>query len=156
MTKVQWKHPDFPDIYYFVADNTTVDAVNLLIQTSCSTNNDAVGVPFDPTLPSELHPELVVQWYRASSAALFLDGYNNTIATSYNAPATNQSALMSVALQTPLPSTINEGFLKCLNDTVIETIPIYSSGYARLSSEPSPCLLLVMLAFLLPYVLKYI
>ena len=67
-------------------------------------------------------PGEVVQYYRASSVALTLDGYNNTAALSGDANAT----------AVPLPSNIDTTLLTCLNDTIGEAVPLFEDAAMRL------------------------
>jgi hypothetical protein len=79
---------------------------------------------FDRDAPlAAVAPEQVVQWYRASSFALSLDGYNNTAALPANAPASNTSAAPSMP-DTPLPAAVSGTFLACLNSTIAAAVPL--------------------------------
>ncbi|KAJ6514272.1 hypothetical protein C8R47DRAFT_944715, partial [Mycena vitilis] len=59
-------------------------------------------------------PEQVVQHYRASFAALTLDGYNDT---AIFAPE-NSTA------DTPLPSGVDKNLFDCLNSTIGPAVPL--------------------------------
>jgi hypothetical protein len=63
---------------------------------------------------SEIKPEQSIQYYRASSIVLTLDGYNNTAVLSDNDDAPDA----------PLPSDANSNFIYCVNSTI--------GGYAPL------------------------
>jgi len=67
-----------------------------------------------------------VQYYRASSVVLTLDGYNNTAALSNDTNATN----------TPLPASVNTTFLDCLNQTIGAAVPLIDAS-ARLWGQPA-------------------
>jgi len=110
-----------PDTYRLLSDTVTVtslissitDSCNTLLSTTSITPAEYRGDDLD--LPK---PEQVIQYYRASSVALSLDGYNNTGALSDDPNAPN----------TPLPSTIDTSLLSCLNTTIGRTVPLVDSG----------------------------
>jgi hypothetical protein len=65
-----------------------------------------------------------VQYYRASTVALTLDGYNNS--ATFNDDNSNEDAM------SPLPGGIDMDLLNCLNATVGEAVPLID-GAAGLS-----------------------
>ncbi|TEB28029.1 hypothetical protein FA13DRAFT_1765191 [Coprinellus micaceus] len=73
--------PNTPSTFRFLADNTTVALMDLEVKAECGSllDSNATTSPLvfweSDTTPA---PEQVVQYYRASSAVLTLDGYNNT------------------------------------------------------------------------------
>jgi len=69
-------------------------------------------------------PEQVIQWYRASSFALSLDGYNNSAALASNQPASNSSTDYTRLPDTPLPEGLNMTFMNCVNYTIGESVPL--------------------------------
>jgi len=72
-----------------------------------------------------------VQYYRASSVVLALDGYNNTAALNDTKP---------VGPPAPLPSTIDVDLLKCINATIGASVPLVgNSGHTH--GEPTLLLL---------------
>ncbi|CCA71842.1 hypothetical protein PIIN_05777 [Serendipita indica DSM 11827] len=81
---------------------------------------------FDPSNPSSIsqpRPENVIQYYRASSFAVTYPGYKNTFAL-----GSNISTSQTFADSSPLPSRIaNSGFLRCINDTIGNALPIADS-----------------------------
>ena len=77
-------------------------------------------------------PEQVVQYYRASSFALSLDGYNNTAALPSNAPASNDSSPVQMA-DTPFPSGLNTTFLECVNSTTAASVPLLDASKKKFS-----------------------
>ncbi|KAF4614854.1 hypothetical protein D9613_002974 [Agrocybe pediades] len=112
--------------FRLVADNETVTSLIQDIQADCSSNlkdPDSITATnyFDnSTVPQ---PEQTVQYYRASSVALTLDGYNNTGALQDdNTP------------DTPLPSNLDNDLLTCLNTTIGEAVPLVDSASFRLSA----------------------
>ncbi|VDC04650.1 unnamed protein product [Peniophora sp. CBMAI 1063] len=107
--------------FHFLADNSTVLAVLPLIRANCSlhgnlNNATSSSVPFAYTEENSTSPHAVdaVQYYRASSAVLTLEGYNNTVVLS-NVP--NATAL-------PLPASVDQTLLTCLNATIGPAIPL--------------------------------
>ena len=111
------------EIYRIVADNSSVISVFQALVSNCSVTNSSDISPYYPSNNTWPVPEQVVQYYRASSFALSLDSYNNTAALASNAPVTNTSTPKSVPVS-PLPNSINNTFLVCLNTTVGASIPL--------------------------------
>ncbi|KAJ7302336.1 hypothetical protein DFH08DRAFT_74072 [Mycena albidolilacea] len=112
--------------FRLVADNNTVADLMTDITTNCSQFLTAASI--NATLPTPFSnasgaPEQVVQYYRASSVALTLDGYNNTAVF---APE-NSTA------DTPLPTGIDTNLLGCLNATIGIAVPLVD-GAAGLSA----------------------
>lgn len=114
--------------YHLIADNTTVTDLIGDITTDCSANLDTsktstVPSNYNDTDPSSPQPESAVQYYRASSVALTLDGYNNTAALED-----------AGAADTPLPSNIDTTLLQCLNTTIGAAVPLVDGANARWAS----------------------
>lgn len=61
-------------------------------------------------------PEQAVQYYRASSITLTLDGYNDTTALNASAGVNDT--------HTPLPSWADNGLLDCVNQTISQGSPL--------------------------------
>ncbi|KAF8912054.1 hypothetical protein CPB84DRAFT_1761155 [Gymnopilus junonius] len=115
--------------FRLVADNTTVANLIPAITSNCSSSlsnpSSITASPYNDSSPAP-KPEQTVQYYRASSVALTLDGYNNT--GSLEAEGTPD---------TPLPNNIDTTLLDCLNQTVGAAVPLVGSANARWSSPPS-------------------
>jgi hypothetical protein len=118
-------------IYRIVGDNSSVISVIQSLVSSCNINQTAPYV-YQPTQyynpnatdnSSLPRPEQIIQYYRASSFALSLDGYNNTMALSSNTPSSNTSQPANMT-QTPLPTNLNQTFLDCLNSTIGNELPL--------------------------------
>jgi len=112
--------------YHLVADNSTVSAILNALESNCSLSTHPTPALFNPQDTSEPQPEQVIQYYRSSSIALTLDGYNNSAADSSDPNA----------VDTPLPSSLNSTFLVCINQTIAASAPIEddaSSGTATSS-----------------------
>ena len=60
-----------------------------------------------------------MQYYRASSVTLLLDGYNDTSALSDDANTT---------APVPIPAWVDTALLDCLNDTIGEAVPLISTS----------------------------
>ncbi|KAF9076787.1 hypothetical protein BDP27DRAFT_1312584 [Rhodocollybia butyracea] len=115
-------------IYRILADNTTVVDLISDIHSNCSshlTSNSASSassaIAYNSSAPDAPQPGQVVQYYRASSVALTLDGYNNSAVYS----GTNTTA------DDPLPSGIDTTLLSCMNDTIGVSVPLVDAGSAR-------------------------
>ena len=108
--------------FYFVSDNDTATAMVPILQQNCSSVlNSGVSntpVPYNVSDPNAPKPEQVVQYYRASSAALMLAGYNNTAQLSDNTSLPD----------TPLPTNIDTNLLTCLNQTIGVAIPLVDAA----------------------------
>lgn len=68
------------------------------------------------------NPEQAIQYYRASSVVLTLDGYNDT--TALNASAGPDDP------HTPLPTWVNSSMLDCLNQTIGAAVPLVDASTA--------------------------
>lgn len=108
--------PNTPSTFRFLSDNTTVALMDIEVKAACGSMLDS-NVTTPPlvfwesdTTPA---PEQVVQYFRASSALLSLDGYNNT--ATYAVEGTADS---------PLPDNVNQNLLSCLNSTIGSTLPL--------------------------------
>ncbi|KAF8985212.1 hypothetical protein BDQ17DRAFT_1169730, partial [Cyathus striatus] len=102
--------------FRLLSDNTTVTTLISTVQSNCTSFllNSSSIVPQAYTDNSSLpQPEQTVQYYRASSVALTLDGYNDTAALSSGGGS-----------DTPLPSWVDRNMLECLNDTIGTSVPL--------------------------------
>ena len=109
------------ETYRLVGDAASVDYVLHNAVYKCEMVNGTVQNL------TAFHPETTIQWYRASSFALTLDGYNNTAALPSNAPLSNDSPPSNIP-STPLPTALNSTALFCLNSTIAATLPILEPG----------------------------
>ena len=121
--------------FHIVSDNSTVFSLIGSITANCTvaSNSSTSPVPFNGNATDPL-PEQAVQYYRASSVALTLDGYNNTDALTGNETT-----------PPPLPSGIDNNLLNCLNATIGEAVPLFNGACA--SSLPMPSMGLVGLVY---------
>ncbi|KAJ7513078.1 hypothetical protein B0H11DRAFT_17357 [Mycena galericulata] len=112
-----------------VSDNSTVAALMSDISANCSSWLIPSSITnFTTTLPTPFNvsaapaePEQVVQYYRASSVALTLDGYNNS---AVYAPENSTT-------DTPLPAGIDTNLLECLNATIGLAVPLVGGAPGR-------------------------
>lgn len=63
-------------------------------------------------------PEEAIQYYRASTIVLTLDGYNNSAGVQENSTA-----------DVPLPSWVNQSMLECVNETIGAAAPLIDAGH---------------------------
>ncbi|KZV85904.1 hypothetical protein EXIGLDRAFT_653630 [Exidia glandulosa HHB12029] len=111
----------FVSTYHLIADHDTVTALISSISSNCTgISNAPLQASALASNASSLAPETAIQYYRASSVALTLDGYNNTAALSNDTSAT---------AMTPIPSAVNMTFLTCLNETIGASVPLVDSAH---------------------------
>lgn len=120
--------------FHVVSDNSTVTSLISSIDANCTFGPGSSSSPssFNGSA-SDPKPEQAIEYYRASSVVLTLDGYNNTVALG-NDP--NTTAV-------PLPSGIDMTLLNCLNYTIGEAVPLISSAHTRIGIS-SPILLVII------------
>jgi hypothetical protein len=143
-----------------VADYESLKATVDAISSNCSAYvnttylSSADPTAFSITDSNVPKPEQVVQYYRASTAALTLDGYNNTgalvslsqwMANSSDWDADN-AGMQSVMEDAPLPDNLNQTLLGCVNVTIGESIPLVDPDSGALSLAPCQSLLTGVLA----------
>jgi hypothetical protein len=106
--------------FHVLSDNFTALALMNTVQLNCSYNqnltfiNSTSPLPYNDTDPNSPKPEQAIQYYRASSVVLTLDGYNDTAALS------NDTTLPD----TPLPANVDVMLLGCLNQTIGLSVPL--------------------------------
>ena len=112
---------------HVVADNSTVHSLIESVATKCALANTALtAVPLSNTsVTDQPRPEQAVQYYRASSAVLTLDGYVNAATFDSDANATN----------TPISGNLDFGFINCVNQSIGSTIPLVESNGALGSAQ---------------------
>lgn len=110
-------------IFQLVADNTTVASLVTSLSSNCSTYlGSSVAtkpIPFNASDPAAPKPEQVIQYYRASTIALTLDGYNNTATMASDTP------------DTALPSNVDLSLMNCLNQTIGVNAPLIDGAIPR-------------------------
>ncbi|KAJ7761500.1 hypothetical protein DFH07DRAFT_815202 [Mycena maculata] len=121
--------------FRILADNITVVDLIADITANCSTSlsssSDTLPSPYNDTTTLPPQPEQVVEYYRASSIALSLDGYNNTAI--FEAEGTPD---------VPLPTNIDTTLLDCLNQTIGLAAPLIDSAGSQWEALPNNITLL--------------
>jgi len=109
-----------------LSDKNTVESLIGSLKSNCSSNLNQTGTsnsttPFtnQSTVPL---PEQALQYYRASSVVLTLNGYNDTAALN-NTQDPNASRLSA-----PLPNGTDTTLLTCLNETLGLAVPLVDAG----------------------------
>lgn len=105
-------------VFHFIADNSTAQVVLPILRANCDLNTDAssaVLFAYTGTNASDASPVDAVQYFRASSAVLTLEGYNNTAAL---------SSTLNLSAFPPLPTDTDTTLLACLNTTIGASIPL--------------------------------
>jgi len=109
-------------VFRILSDNTTItsliDSINQNCSSHLSSSSSKSLSPFNISSPNAPQPEQAIQYYRASSAVLTLDGYNNS-ATFSNCENTPDA---------PLPSNIDMQLLGCLNQTIGLAVPLVNGS----------------------------
>lgn len=115
--------------FHLLADNATVTSLIDSVAANCTLGNTTalVATPLNTSDPNEPRPEQAVQYYRASSVVLTLDGYNDTAALSSD----NSTA------DAPLPSWVDTSFLNCLNQTIGAAVPLVDGSLGLHWNTPS-------------------
>jgi len=110
--------------FRLVSDNTTVTDLIVNIRANCSSSltssTAATPSPFNESASDAPKPEQAVQYYRASSVALTLDGYNDTAAL-------EQEGTPDAAL----PTNIDAKLMNCLNQTIGLAVPLIDGADVR-------------------------
>ncbi|KAI0353843.1 hypothetical protein OH77DRAFT_1550857 [Trametes cingulata] len=117
MTQAAFSSNSTNTTFHVVADNSTVTALIASIKANCTvaSNSSSVPLAFSGNA-SDPKPEQAIQYYRASSVVLTLDGYNDTTALTTN--DTN-------AAHVPIPTNIDTTLLNCLNSTIGQAVPLF-------------------------------
>lgn len=125
--------------FHVLSDNSTVSSLISSIDANCSSSlsssSSTSPQAYNGSAPDAPQPEQTIQYYRASSIVLTLDGYNNSATLSSNPNATDSS----------LPPGIDMTLMDCLNQTIAFSAPLVSSAGMRLSIGPSSAPFLGML-----------
>lgn len=122
--------------FHVLSDNSTIASLITSIHTNCSSSLSSSSSTspraYNASEPGAPQPEQAIQYYRASSVVLTLDGYNNSATLSNDPNATDS----------PLPSGIDMTLLDCLNQTIALSAPLVNSAGRRWSTGPSSASLL--------------
>lgn len=140
MTEATFASNSANTTFHILSDNSTVSSLIFSIDANCSSflSDSSSTSPqiYNTLVLGSPQPEQAIQYYRASSIVLTLDGYFNLATLSINPNATDFS----------LPSGIDMTLLDCLNQTIGLSAPLVSSaGLPRRSTGPSSTSLLGLL-----------
>ncbi|KZV89946.1 hypothetical protein EXIGLDRAFT_720847 [Exidia glandulosa HHB12029] len=102
------------DVYFLIGDNDSVSSIGqALNKSSCS----ATAAPLVNYISNtDVDSSEIIQWYRASSFAFALQGFNATVTLSHSGA--------NGTLQHDLPATLDLSFLGCINKTIADNLPI--------------------------------
>jgi hypothetical protein len=121
------------DTYHLLGDTSSAQAVMDSLTRECNVAPASLDWTFSNFNESmRVKPEEVVQWYRASTFALALDGYNNTPALISNMKD-EHTAPPPLSADTPLPGWVNRTFLDCVNKTIGEALPLVDPSKHKLN-----------------------
>lgn len=114
------------ETYRMAGDRSSIAAVFNALVANCSITNTSDYSTYRPSRTSWPLQEQVIQYYRASSFVLSLDGYNNT---GTYIPRNKTRSIVT----TPLPTTLNTTFLTCINSTIAASVPLVDYQRKRLT-----------------------
>lgn len=110
-----------------LADKSTVSSLIGSVKANCSSYLSKDNTSSSPTQytnqSTEIGPQEVLQYYRASSAALLLDGFDSGVLNG------TQNLNASVVPVISLPNGTDTMLLTCLNDTIGRAVPLVDAGY---------------------------
>lgn len=110
---------------HIITDQATSDSLHQDLESRCQTRTNLTEMESTSNNLTLLRPETIIQYYRASSVALSLDGYNNTAAFSGHENDTDA----------PLPSWVDSTFLQCVNATIGEAVPLVAASQSSSTSS---------------------
>jgi hypothetical protein len=113
--------------FMVLADKSTVSSLIGTVSANCSSylskdNTSSSPTPYtnQSTAPG---PEQAIQYYRASSVVLVLDGYDSGVLND------TQNLNTSMAPVISLPNGTDTTLLACLNDTIGRAVPLIDAGF---------------------------
>lgn len=125
--------------FMVLADQSTVSSLIGTVDANCSSylskdNTSSSPTPYtnQSTAPG---PEQAIQYYRASSVVLVLEGYNSGVLNG------TQNLNASVAPVLSLPNGTDTRLLTCLNDTIGRAVPLIDAGFR--TGPPAVCTLVI-------------
>jgi hypothetical protein len=130
------------NMFALLGDINSVDSVFQSLIANC-------GVLSTLATNFSVNPNQTVAYYRGSSFALILDGYNNE---QPNITDTSGNGTEVTAPLAPLPSTVDTAYLNCLNSSIGTNVPLVdatTSGALALSSHATSLHLILALPALL-------
>jgi hypothetical protein len=111
--------------FMVLADQSTVSSLIGTLKANCSSylsNDNTSSSPTPYTNQTTPGPGQAIQYYRASSVVLMLDGYDSGVLNG------TQNLNASVAPVVSLPSGTDTTLLTCLNDTIGRAVPLIGAG----------------------------
>ena len=114
--------------FRLLSDKSTVVSLIEDIKNACSSKMKSPETITPTTYNDTLlapKPEQAVQYYRASTVVLTLDGYNNTAV--FESEGTTD---------VPIPVNIDTGLLDCLNKTIGDAVPLVDADAGPSHSAP--------------------
>jgi hypothetical protein len=158
MSQITFASSSSNSTFHVLADKSTAESLLDSIYAECSgkfkegaptTSRASTPAAFNDSAPNAPGPASAVQYYRASSVVLTLDGYNNTAALNNNiTDATEPLAIYNV----PLPNGTDTTLLGCLNNTIGAAVPLSDHGIALQANR----LGVVSLAWVLWYLIRFV
>ncbi|KAH8110027.1 hypothetical protein DFH11DRAFT_1805979 [Phellopilus nigrolimitatus] len=131
LTTVPFSSSSGNSTFHVVSDSATTTSLRSSVAAKCSSvlasnskGNQAV-IAFAPTNKEQPQPEQAVQYFRASSITLTLDGYSDTAALAGDGGANEK--------HTPLPGWVDTNLLNCLNQTIGAAAPLVDGAPSFLS-----------------------
>ncbi|EEB96747.1 hypothetical protein MPER_04067, partial [Moniliophthora perniciosa FA553] len=115
--------------FHLISDNTTVVTLADIIDERCASlisTNSSTPFAFSENATNVPKPESAIQYYRASSVVLTLEGYNNSAVFSED----------DNIQDSPLPNNVDTGLLDCLNRTIGENVPLVAAPLSTSSNGP--------------------
>lgn len=116
------------NMFALLGDINSVDSVYQTLIADC-------GVSSTLAANFSVNPNQTVAYYRGSSFALILDGYNNEQPNITDTSGNGTDVTTPLA---PLPSTVDTAYLNCLNSSIGTNVPLVdatTSGALALSSH---------------------
>ena len=102
--------------FFFVSDSYTVTQMNATINNICAEHHAfTISAPIALNSTGNIKPESVVQFYRGDSAALLLQGYNNT---------KELPGYRHIGPNPPFPTEVGLNLVSCIDKTVANSIPL--------------------------------
>ena len=130
--------------FMVLADESTVSSLIGTVKANCSSYLSKDNTSSSPTSytnqSTEIGPQRVLQYYRASSVALLLDAYDSGVLND------TQNLNASVAPVVSLPNGTDTTLLTCLNDTIGRAVPLVDAGFRTGPSALYTCLIAWLLA----------
>ncbi len=131
-----------------LADKSTVSSLIGTVNANCSSYLSKDNTSSSPTpytnQSTALGPQKALQYYRASTAVLLLDGFDSGVLNS------TQNVNTSVVPVISLPNGTDTRLLTCLNDTIGRAVPLIDAGF----QTGPPAVYTLLIAWLLAGVFR--